>query len=97
MHKRTLYLFFLALAILLGNCTSIEKYKVLSFFFDGVPDPTIIEKNTNSDTVLVADTLLVISNLTEKETVYVHYPYKELECGSCHDEKKKGAICCRIA
>ncbi len=64
----------LGLALAWAGCSVERDYKILSFFFDGVPDPSLVK--TNADAVRFA-----------KETggkVYTHNPYANNKCGECH-------------
>jgi len=66
---------------------------LLTFFFDGVPD-------TDSTTMLVTEeessavdsTGLEGEVLPSKPALWVHYPYAERECASCHDELSLGSM-----
>lgn len=82
--KRVTYYLLISLSIaLLVTCSPTEKYKVLSFVFDGVPDPDITEQ----DTLLVAE---ATNNVNKNKNQFVankffHEPYKERDCSMCHD------------
>jgi predicted CXXCH cytochrome family protein len=63
-------------ALIWIGCSVEKDYKVLSFFFDGVPDPTIVR--SNADAIRFA-----------KETggtVYTHAPFANNQCGECHKD-----------
>jgi predicted CXXCH cytochrome family protein len=61
-------------AILMLGCSSPEKrYQVLSFFFDGVPDP-------NAPVHVIGSK---VGDSTGNRTV-VHKPYADNQCNSCH-------------
>ena len=72
-----------------GGCTVTPKnYKVLSFFFDGVPDPalTAVGEVRGRDGVVRAS------------KVWVHQPFAEDKCDACHTTryrptKNNGSIC----
>lgn len=58
------------------GCSVERDYKMLSLFFDGVPDPSVIR--SNADAIRFA-----------KETggtVYVHPPFANNQCGECHKD-----------
>jgi predicted CXXCH cytochrome family protein len=70
----------LAMGTVVGCGTPRERYRVLSFFFDGVPDPdkpivvaTQPQEDTNAETKVVTAVVMT-----------VHKPYKDQQCGACH-------------
>lgn len=64
--------------ILIGpSCSAEKNYKVLSFFFDGVPDP-------NAPPV-VEGAEATSSGSAPKMLAIVHKPYAEGKCGECHE------------
>jgi predicted CXXCH cytochrome family protein len=64
----------LILVALILGCSARKHYKTLSFFFDGVPDPS----------APAAGTALAAERAGQKFTVYVHKPYAENDCNACH-------------
>lgn len=59
------------------GCTVTESnYKMLSFFFDGVPDPSAVPKASSADGTLSVQ-------------VVVHKPYAEEKCEACHKTQYK--------
>ena len=75
-------------SLLLWLGCSIEKnYKLLSFFFDGVPDPRVVA--AGADSVRIA-----------KETggvYYIHEPYAQQRCTDCHTDAATGQILPEVA
>jgi predicted CXXCH cytochrome family protein len=74
------------LALLVGCATPQERYRVLSFFFDGVPDPSAPQKvvpqaNLDANQEVVS-TVAVMSR---------HKPYVTNQCAVCH-ESAEGII-----
>lgn len=69
-------------------CTSNTRYKVLSFFLDGVPNPNDtlnVANNTNEQNRSEEKNKLVQQ---KQASLYVlHSPYKERSCEDCHDGK----------
>lgn len=63
--------------IMIVGCTPERRYKVLSFFFDGVPDPNAPKVDRNAGQVVTTSSGRVIR-------VYQHKPFKDNQCGSCH-------------
>jgi predicted CXXCH cytochrome family protein len=94
MVKRTKHIIKVLPVVLLVIMVSCSSRGLLTFFFDGVPvndtSKTASSKikgidENNSD--LFRPVPLEIS----REYI-VHYPYKEKECFSCHDEKSKSEL-----
>jgi len=88
--------------LLFSACTPEKKYRVLSLFFDGVPNPsaerltdnaTEIEKIEASEAGEVERKLQRARAETEKE-VYKsqHSPYVKRKCESCHDKKSRNML-----
>jgi len=69
----------LAVALCAAGCapSTEEQYKVLSFFFDGVPEPgeAAPEKRISAAQKVEAP---------KKATIYQHGPYAAKDCGACH-------------
>jgi predicted CXXCH cytochrome family protein len=68
---------------LLPACAEDTRYRVLTFFFDGVPEPgaTVRQKE-------VGDGLPAAATPAERRParlVYAHQPYRENECRDCHN------------
>jgi len=70
-------------ALLLLGCSAQKNYKVLSFFFDGVPDPhappTVVAGQTTSNGPM----------RYIKPRKYLHQPYAEKKCQACHTSDQK--------
>jgi predicted CXXCH cytochrome family protein len=86
--------FFLMIALLGVACSPRLSNNLLTLFFDGVPvrdslkSVTAAEKrNENPDSLLTT----LLDRSIRKDYVY-HYPYKEKECYSCHDENSKSEL-----
>ncbi len=83
-NKKTLLSFYLIIAMLavfMVRCTPEKQYRVLSFFFDGVPDPG---KHTDVIETEKKDTLGSLTQVITKPESYLHKPYAEEKCKSCH-------------
>ena len=66
-----------ALAVLWSGCaTPEERYRVLSFFFDGVPDPSTM--------VELVDGAVIWGSGEDARVVYEHKPVTEDACEDCH-------------
>lgn len=83
---------FLFLCTLIVACSPNRKFTVLSFFFDGVPEPTatseIISGDSLSSQSLYSDSAVIAM----VPSIYNHYPYQEKECMFCHDENAVGEM-----
>jgi predicted CXXCH cytochrome family protein len=66
----------LVLALVLGGCSSEKRYEVLSFFFDGVPDP-----NQPADT---PGGQRLVTRSASGTTFFVHRPFMDGDCSACH-------------
>ncbi len=81
----------LVVCLLLGACLPKQRYRVMSFFFDGVPQPEqgIENRADANDTVPVSvDTEGVPapgSHQTKPVTIVRHKPYRDRACSRCHD------------
>lgn len=72
---------FFALFVFL-SCSPTTRFRTLSFFFDGVPDPNRV---VFVDTVAVDTTANPLEFNRPKEQFFFHPPYQERNCGLCHD------------
>jgi predicted CXXCH cytochrome family protein len=86
--------FFLIIAAHLVSCSPKPGKNFLTFFFDGVPsrdstsqvNGSAARGDAYSAEVFRAEPVVVSTGYV------VHYPYKEKECFSCHDEKSKSEL-----
>ena len=72
-----LTLFAALIAALLVGCTAEKRYKVLSVFFDGVPDP-------NAPFAQTSDELDSSGKPIVHAVSFAHKPYEEGKCDACH-------------
>lgn len=85
------YIAYIVIAIIgVSSCVTPGNYKYLSFFLDGVPDPTVKE-NAEGNFADSSIQIVNIENENIKPTVFKHVPFAENECNSCHDENIIGA------
>ena len=64
----------IALATIVIGCSSPkQRYKVLSLFFDGVPDPDATANAQGTRRVSASG-----------KPIYIHKPYADQKCDSCH-------------
>ena len=84
---------------MITSCSKEQKHDVLSFFFDGVPNPR------KQDSLKVDTTKLDSSLVTKHEESiltkqYLHAPFETQSCGDCHNTAKgysliaKGSALC---
>lgn len=80
--------------ILLSQCSPYAGTSMLHFLFDGVPlaDSSLANKGELGD--LPTDSSLYADGgaLSTLPDHYIHYPYEERECASCHDEQSLGSM-----
>ena len=71
----------LAVVLLLVGCGTQERYRVLSFFFDGVPDPNAPPASAGEE-----ETGDYVGRPADAKglTYYRHKPYDENKCDACH-------------
>jgi predicted CXXCH cytochrome family protein len=75
-------------------CSTSKNYKILSFFFDGVPSPVSENAVLAADTVSIpvsADQNQVLAQ-NEIPKIKPHPPYHDRQCGSCHDQSTMGKL-----
>ena len=86
--------FFTIIASLFIGCSPEFHYKVLSFFFDGVPDPNKTEITVTNDSLIQIDSTRIkeISGRVLKPQFIIHPPYREKECAGCHDQNSMGKL-----
>jgi len=82
------------LLIYLSGCSTSHNYKTLSFFFDGVPDPSKAAANHTNDSIHNLDTTLLAQNTTGNANPQssIHPPYQDKQCNSCHDQSTMGKL-----
>jgi len=68
-------------ASLWSGCTAEKKYKVLSFFFDGVPDPNAPAVDLNAS--------VAVDERGKPVHVVLHKPYADNNCAVCHGSAKE--------
>ena len=82
--------FFVIITSLFIACSPEISYKVLSFLFDGVPDPD------ENEIVAVNDSLSQIDSIATERVIkpqfVLHPPYKERACTNCHDRSTMGKL-----
>lgn len=84
----------LILLMLIAACSPHKRFNVLSFFFDGVPNPEDSVNSVLADTILLANLDIDSMNyeLTMAPTMNYHKPYQERKCMDCHDKNAVGEL-----
>lgn len=68
------------------------RYRVLSYFFDGVPDPNApapaVEPTITGDALTAVDSAGPAGpEVPIKRMFYAHTPYRKNQCGGCHNRR----------
>jgi predicted CXXCH cytochrome family protein len=84
---------FAAGIFLLSQCSPSGK-SLLTFFFDGVPESDSTRVELQRSHAFPADSANLVADDPEEEaqTLFIHYPYEEKECGACHDPEALGSM-----
>jgi predicted CXXCH cytochrome family protein len=87
-------LVFVITVSLLGSCSPRLNRSILTFFFDGVPSSDSIKPSigTESKNDAYNSEIFRSTSVVENQDFIIHYPYKEKECLSCHDENSKSEL-----
>lgn len=96
--KRHIAILALMFACFLAGCDTVNRHKVLSTVFDGVPSlppPEQIcvdyaEKKLSDQRDELSGKKMAGSEVAEKESV--HPPYEEKKCDNCHDKSKDSGL-----
>jgi predicted CXXCH cytochrome family protein len=85
--RNLLYVLTMVIVAALTGCSATGSYRVLSFFFDGVPPKNTTVKETSST---IKDTTVAAANANEsaKKPTTIHPPYAENQCNVCHNNGK---------
>jgi predicted CXXCH cytochrome family protein len=84
------------------GCSVQEHYELLSFFFDGVPDPNAPAETSPAQTLAMEGN--AEGQLTPRRPVVIytsHKPFADQQCGVCHDSPRgrfippKGSDICK--
>ena len=73
--------------ILLSACSAVTRHRVLSFFFDGVPEPgskTVAEGEAPSRSEQGREDGAVLQS-GSRPLVQTHAPYRDRKCRACHE------------
>lgn len=86
-NKLGLSTIILVFGVVLLSCTPQKRYSVLSFFFDGVPDPEgYINDSTNGFDERKTTSFNLAITSENRNITYFHVPYKEQQCNECHSD-----------
>jgi len=67
------------------SCSQPTRYQVLSFFFDGVPDPLRARETGGALGGDQSGPAGESGTTAQPKRYYAHTPYRENRCGGCHD------------
>ena len=76
----------LGVALLAVACTATSSHRVLSIFFDGVPDPAAKQAVPKPEDAAGAATAVDVP------VIYSHGPYAAKQCNSCHDRNAPNGL-----
>ena len=74
-------------SVLSSGCSSEKRYKVLSFFFDGVPDPNAPAVATGDQDEFGGQRAGNGSGAA-KPVAFMHKPYGDNQCSACHENAR---------
>jgi predicted CXXCH cytochrome family protein len=86
MRRSAWALLFFLVIILLGSCEPRTRYKTLSFFFDGVPDPDKVVSAPRDSRRQTAERLAL------KRKFSSHGPYEAKMCDACHQRATNALV-----
>ena len=68
------------------------SHKTLSFFFDGVPASIDSTNIASADSIIQTDSTRYLEVMAQVTTPVFNYhsPYKDKDCGMCHDQNSMG-------
>ncbi|MDF1575188.1 MAG: cytochrome c3 family protein [Bacteroidales bacterium] len=80
--------------IFLSQCSPYAGKSLLHFFFDGVPDADTISVASADPGIADPDSTLMASGqrAPDEAELFIHYPYGERECASCHNKSSLGSM-----
>lgn len=80
--------------ILLCRCSPYAGKSVLHFFFDGVPESDSISLLSSDSELDTIDSKASSEEIlaTSDPDAFIHYPFGERECESCHNELALGSM-----
>lgn len=73
--------------VVAAACAPATRYRVLSFFLDGVPDPNApkIDATANLPTTGPTSAAAASAGAAPRATLFPHKPYRDGQCAGCHD------------
>lgn len=87
---------FVAFSVLVActlSCTSSQSnYKVLSTFFDGVPNPDLVDSARRADSIRQVQVENKLAQTTQTVDAFFHPPFREKECDICHNKSQMGKL-----
>ncbi len=93
-----IFLTVLSSLFLLCYTDTVRRYKVLSFFFDGVPKPPLLQQKDSLELMKIDSSTFAWDSLTgnmrPKNEIarYFHEPFLKKMCSSCHIQQFMGDL-----
>jgi predicted CXXCH cytochrome family protein len=85
-HVYSIVLLSLGVPLMVAACSPATRYRVLSFFFDGVPEPGQPGAETpGPEAPLPEPTGEAGAEVAQRPRIIAHAPYRENRCRACHD------------
>ncbi len=89
LNRLTIFTFVLVVMLfLIMGCSPKTRYQVLSFFFDGVPNPeqkAATAQKTTADTLQSKQNRRLSLRRPQEPQQFFHPPFADRDCGACHD------------
>jgi len=82
----------ITIALVTACSNDMARYRVLRFFFDGVPLPNAEKKIGYEPTVRQSEITTKPRERPVSQVLYAHTPYRENHCGGCHDVDSGGLV-----
>ncbi len=84
-YKKYILCLITLFVLFMTACSPETSYKILSFVFDGVPDPNLAQNTDSTNSVRPDSTEILLIADKAKPQIYFHPPYKDKDCSSCHN------------
>ena len=87
--KNNIVSYFILFSLMVG-CSATSNHKILSYFIDGIPPPTVDLEVGVSDTLVVSlnDSTITVNSAISNIRGSIHPPYLEKKCFLCHQQTR---------
>jgi len=82
----------LLVAAFIFSCSIRSNYKTFSIFFDGVPNPHIVDSIAQADSIKKSEIATPKPARVVKSDFILHPPYAERDCEGCHNKNSMGSL-----